>query len=152
MRINHYKTRLNEDGEAILVKESHNYSANYRLDNPNNVYDLCTTYLEMQAQTEEYVYCLYLTSKCRLIGLSEISHGTNNTSLAQPREIYRNALLCNASCVILVHNHPSGDSTPSREDLALWNKLRETGKMLGLEMLDSIIIGQNNYSSLRERG
>ena len=151
MRINHYKTKLNEDGEAVLVKESHNYSADYKLNNPENVYDLCTTYLQMQTETEEYVYCLYLANNCRLIGLSEISHGSNNCSIVQPREVFRNALLCNASNIVLVHNHPSGDPTPSKEDMNVWERLKEAGKMIGIGILDSVIIGKGSYCSLRQR-
>lgn len=151
MRINHYKTRQDENGIAILLREaSHNYGGEVKLNDPRRVYEFCRDYLEMDRETEEYVYCLCFSSSNRLIGLFEISHGTCNSSVCNNREIFQKALLCNAVNIIITHNHPSGDPTPSREDINVCSKVREAGEVIGVKLIDSIIVGNQNYISLKE--
>ena len=89
-------------------------------------------------------------SKCRLLGIFEISHGTVNMSVCSPREIFQKALLCNAVSIILAHNHPSGDTTPSNHDIDFTERVSEAGKMIGVDLADSIIVGDGTYYSMTE--
>lgn len=150
MRINHYRTKLDDNGVTIMLREGHNYGGQVQLNRPDLVFRFCTDYLEMQREAEEYVYCLCFSTSNRLIGMFEVSHGTNNTSLCGPREIFQKALLCNAAGIIIVHNHPSGDPTPSRSDLENAQRLKSAGELIGVKLVDSIVVGNNSYVSLSE--
>ena len=91
-----------------------------------------------------------LNTKARLIGETNISKGTVNSSLISPRELFIEALEKNAVSIILLHNHPSGDPTPSREDILITQRIKEAGSLIGIDLLDHIIIGNNCYSSFME--
>ena len=90
--------------------------------------------------------------KLLLISEMDVSTGTINSTLVSPRELFVEALQKNAVSIILLHNHPSGDPTPSKEDLLATRRIREAGALIGIELLDHIIIGDNCYFSLREKG
>ena len=94
---------------------------------------------------------LCLDSKCQVIGEKMISAGTVNSSVLSPREVFICALDNEAVSVVLLHNHPSGDPTPSREDFDVTARLKETGELLGIQLLDHIIIGDNTYLSFLEK-
>jgi len=102
----------------------------------------------MDCPNERFIV-LTLSTKNEVIGWSEITAGTLDASLIHPREVFRPAILQNASTVILVHNHPSGDTTPSKEDFAAMNRLTDAGKLLGIDVLDSIICGADSAISMR---
>ena len=101
---------------------------------------------------KELFLCLLLDAKNRLIKESRVSEGTLTNSLMHPREAFREAVRESAAAVIFVHNHPSGDPAPSREDIAVTERLKKTGDVLGISMLDHIIIGDGSYVSLKEKG
>lgn len=110
-------------------------------------------YMEQLRHLEqERLYVMFLDTKCKLIKDKLISSGTINQSLISPREIFIEALRCNCVNIILVHNHPSGDPTPSRDDLKSTSRVKEAGKIIGIRLLDHIIIGDNTYCSLNESG
>ncbi len=94
---------------------------------------------------------LHLDGKNRLCCLDIISVGSLNQSIVHPRETFKTALLSSAAAIILVHNHPTGDPTPSREDLEITRRLREAGDLLGVRVLDHVIIGET-YTSFADRG
>lgn len=96
---------------------------------------------------QEYFYCLYLDNKKKLIERKLLFMGTLNRSIVHPREIFKEAYLSSASGIICMHNHPSGDITPSREDIYLTKSLISIGKMQGIEIVDHLIIGNDNYYS-----
>lgn len=153
MRVVKYKTRLVEGRKAVLEKD---YSVNYpEMDNminsPSAVDELAKGFLRMHEETEEHMYMLCLNSKLKLNGVFEISHGNVNSSIVGAREVFQKALLGNAVSIILIHNHPSGDCTPSRQDIEVTKRLVEAGKIVGIDVLDHIIIGQS-YTSLKEKG
>lgn len=85
-------------------------------------------------------------TKQKVLGVFEISHGTVNTSLISPREVFIRALLCGADYIILVHNHPSGNSHPSMEDKKVTERIKECGELMNIKLLDHIIIGDDYYS------
>ena len=95
---------------------------------------------------------LALNTKSVLIDDFLISEGTVNASIASPREIFLEALRVKAVSIILIHNHPSGDDKPSREDILVTNKIREAGEIIGINLIDHIIIGDNSYFSFKEKG
>ena len=92
-----------------------------------------------------------MNTKNRIIGVFEISHGSVNSSIVSAREVFQKALLANAVSILLMHNHPSGDPSPSREDIEVTKRLVEAGKILNVQVLDHIIIG-DSYVSLKEKG
>lgn len=105
---------------------------------------------EMRHQKQESMKLLMLDTKSRLIGEKDISKGTVNAALITPRELFIEALERGAVYIILLHNHPSGDPTPSKNDLLLTQRVNEAGELIGIHLLDHIIIGNNCYYSLAE--
>jgi DNA repair protein RadC len=95
---------------------------------------------------------LMLDARNRLVGDVVLSQGGWSASVVRPREVFRQALLAGAPALILYHNHPSGDPTPSREDIQITRQLVEAGQLLGIKVLDHLIVGAEGYASLRERG
>jgi DNA repair protein RadC len=92
-----------------------------------------------------------LDTKNRLLSWETVSLGTLSTSVVHPREVFKGAILANAASIILCHNHPSGDPKPSAEDIAITKRLAEAGKILGIDVLDHIIFGEEGFVSLKER-
>jgi len=96
---------------------------------------------------------LCLTTKNEVAGYHEVGRGSLNACIVHPREVFKAAVLRNAASVLIAHNHPSGDPTPSPEDAALTDRLRDAGHLLGIDLLDHIVIGTNGrYFSFREAG
>ena len=95
---------------------------------------------------------LLLNTKNQVLAIETVSVGSLNSSIVHPREVFKNPLKRSAAALVLVHNHPSGDPAPSREDLDVTKRLVEAGKILGIEVLDHIIIGDQRYISLKEEG
>jgi DNA repair protein RadC len=93
-----------------------------------------------------------LDSSHRILGLEEVSVGVLNSAPIHPREVFKGLILANAAAFIGVHNHPSGEPTPSLEDIAVTRKLREAGQLLGISLLDHIVLGRESFTSLCEEG
>lgn len=106
---------------------------------------------DMRHRKQEYMKLLMLNSKSRFIGETDVSKGTINMSVVSPRELFIEALQKNAVYIILLHNHPSGDPSPSRDDILVTRRVKEAGELIGIELLDHIIIGDNCYVSLAMR-
>lgn len=107
---------------------------------------------DLRHLTREKVFLLMLDTKSRIIKDMEMTSGTVNASLLSPREILLTALKYEAVNIIILHNHPSGDPTPSREDIHSTKRLKEAGNLVGIKLMDHIIIGDNRYISLGEEG
>ncbi|MBM4307404.1 MAG: JAB domain-containing protein [Deltaproteobacteria bacterium] len=103
-------------------------------------------------KAKEHFKLILLNPRNRIIGISNISIGTLNASLVHPREVFKDAITHSAASVVLAHNHPSGDPDPSEDDLKITKKMVDSGKILGIEVLDHIVIGKNNFCSFKERG
>lgn len=119
-----------------------------KMTNPKDIFEY-TKYL-FQDKKQEYFYCLYFNSKQKLIEKKLLFMGTLNKSIVHPREVFKHAYLLSASSIICVHNHPSNDTTPSKEDILLTNALVEIGNLQNIPVLDHIIIGNYNYYSFSE--
>lgn len=126
------------------------------LDNPATVVSFLRESNRLKGVEEFQV--LLLNARKRLIRVAEISQGTLDTILVHPREVFRAAILGNAASIVLVHNHPSGDPTPSEADIKVTRDLIRAGQLLKIEVIDHVIIGRateqrpKDYSSLRELG
>lgn len=107
---------------------------------------------EMRFLTQEHFVALYLNTKNHVIHKKTIFIGSLNASIVHPREIYKEAFRHSAASIICLHNHPSGDPAPSREDIEVTKRLVESGKVIGIELLDHIIIGDQKFTSLKEKG
>lgn len=100
----------------------------------------------------EHFYAILLNMRNHIIASPLISIGTLSESLVHPRELFKEAVNYSAASIILVHNHPSGDPSPSREDIMMTRRILEGGRLLDIQILDHVIIGDNTYISLREQG
>lgn len=114
------------------------------------IYDYYKDILEDKKQ--EYFYCIYLDNDKRIIKDKLLYIGTLNFSLVHPREVFKEAYKLSAAALICVHNHPSGNVIPSKQDIELTMKLKEIGNLLGIEVCDHIIISKNKYYSFFENG
>lgn len=136
-----------------LVKEA---SKVYNLEDrkvrsPADAYDIIKEILDMQGLPNENFIMLSLNTKNEVMGFHTIFVGTLNASIVHPREIYQRALLNNASSIVVAHNHPSGTTTPSPEDISVTERLVNAGKLMGIDLIDHLIIGKG-FVSLRELG
>lgn len=125
-------------GEVVTVRSPHD-AAMYMME-------------EMRYLKKEHFICLFLNTKNHIIGKETMSIGTLNASLVHPREVFRSAIRSSSASIICMHNHPSGDPTPSSEDIQITKRLYEAGALLGIELLDHLIIGDGKFVSLKEQG
>ncbi|MCJ7839899.1 DNA repair protein RadC [Lederbergia sp. NSJ-179] len=107
---------------------------------------------DMRFLSQEHFVALYLNTKNQVIHRQTIFIGSLNASIVHPREVFKEAFRRAAASILCFHNHPSGDPAPSREDIEVTRRLAECGKMLGIEVLDHLIIGDKKYVSMKEKG
>lgn len=119
-----------------------------KIKSPKDVADMMMA--KMKDLTQEHFVALFLNSKNVVIKEEIIYKGTLNSSVIHPREVYNAAIRASSNAIIVVHNHPSGDVTPSKEDIATTIRLKECGHILGIDLLDHIIIGDQKFTSLVE--
>ena len=136
------------------VKEkSNNYEIDNKINHPHNARDIFNEVFDMQIQSEEILGLLVLNTKNKVIGCFEVSRGSLSSSIVHPREIMKRVLLMNGSSFIMGHNHPSGDPAPSQEDINITKRMHECGKLLGIDLLDHIVVGDGErYASIKEMG
>ena len=103
-----------------------------------------------QDKKQEYFYCIYLDNKKKVIETKLLFIGTLNQSIVHPREVFKEAYLLSASCLICIHNHPSGNVTPSKEDIELTKRIASIGLLMGIKLVDHLIIGIDEYFSFLE--
>lgn len=106
---------------------------------------------EMRYLTKEHFNIAILDTKNQILSIENISIGTLNASIVHPRDVFKAAIKRNANSIILIHNHPSGDTKPSNEDINITNRLADAGSLLGIRVLDHIIIGDNTFISFKEK-
>ncbi len=138
-----YETMTVKDSVSSYLKTGTRCSA------PREVYE---TFRFLMQETKEVFLTLHLDGKNRIIALDMVSIGSLNQSIVHPREVFKSACLSNAAAVILIHQHPTGDPTPSREDISITNRLKEAGELMGIKVLDHIIVGDGAYHSFVEQG
>lgn len=154
MRVVKYRTKLTSDKKVTLEKELcvNRPDLNKTIRSPENVATFARDFLHLHEQSEEYLYMICMNVKNVITSVFELSHGNVNSSVVGVREMYQKALLANAVNIIVMHNHPSGDPSPSREDVEVTKRMVEAGKIIGIDILDHLIIGDKSYTSLKEKG
>lgn len=106
----------------------------------------------LRHESQEHFVVAFLNVKNKVIAKRELFVGSLNASVVHPREIFREAVAHSSASIIVCHNHPSGDTTPSPEDVEVTKRLYEAGKLIGVELIDHVIIGSGRYTSLKEKG
>lgn len=119
-----------------------------KIKTPEDIYNLLKE--ELVGKKKEHFKLLSLSAGSRIINIEDISVGTLNASLVHPREIFYSAIKNSAASIILVHNHPSGEASPSEDDIETTKRIIEAGKIMGIEVLDHIIIGREGFFSLKK--
>ena len=125
------------------------YIATDRFTSAGQVYEL---FRNIVWESREMVLALHLDGKNRIICFDRLSIGSLNQSIIHPRELYKSALLSSAAAIILIHNHPTGDPSPSNEDIAITLRMKNAGDLIGIKLLDHIIIGDGDFVSFADRG
>lgn len=120
-----------------------------RVTTPEIVYDY---YKNIVNEYQEYFYCLYLDSNKKVLSEKLLFMGTVNESMVHPRDVFKEAYLVNATAIICVHNHPTGDVRPSKEDIVVTDRLNEIGYLMGIKLVDHVIVSKNKYYSFLENG
>ena len=135
---------------ALIEEHGDDYSETVPLDRPEAVARFFQEAICNQPQ--EVMAVLLLDTKNRSLGYAEVFRGTLNRAAVEPRAILQYALLRNAAGFIIAHNHPSGDASPSAEDLAFTRRLSEASDVVGVKLVDHVIVGRQSWVSLRQRG
>ena len=133
-----------------MIKESSFLYQTRTISSPKDAYEMIKEQLEGLDREQFIIACL--NTKNEPTNISVVSVGTLNKAIVHPREVFKTAILSNAASIMAFHNHPSGDTTPSQQDLQLTNRLYEAGELLGIKLLDHLIIGDGSFTSLKEKG
>lgn len=133
-----------------LVRETSFLYKQRRITSPLEAYEMMKGFLE-EEDREKLISC-FLDTKNQPLAINVVSIGSLSSSIVHPREIFKAAILCNSAGIILFHNHPSGDPTPSEDDIKATARILECGKLIGIDLLDHIIVGNGTYCSLKEKG
>lgn len=154
MRLTQYGLQLDEEKRTILVRETARNIAMSQdiLNQPCLISELMEKSYKVSSLAEEYAWILALNRKCRLLGIFDLSHGGGAATIMGVREIFIRLCLIGATQFVALHNHPSGDPTPSGEDLTVTKKLINAGELLEIPMVDHIVLGDSCYYSMKEHG
>lgn len=125
-------------GEPVIIRS------------PRDAADLLSE--QLRYLQKEHFVCLFLNTKNHIIAQETLSIGSLNASIVHPREVFRAAMKCSSASIICAHNHPSGDPTPSPEDISITARLVEAGQIVGIDVLDHLVIGDGAFVSLKEQG
>lgn len=131
-----------------IREDAPNYLSTTRFTSPQQIFEI---FQDLRLETKEHFITLHLDGKNRILCIDRVSVGSLNQSIVHPREVFKSAVYSSAAAIILVHNHPSLDPSPSREDIEITRRLKECGELLGIKLLDHIIVG-DTYVSFSERG
>lgn len=132
---------------VLVVQETVCEYSNENLNTTQKIVDLFTLGFGLDRKAEEFVYMIAFTAKMKPLGIFMIGKGTATSCLCSSREIFMRALAVGAVSIVVVHNHPSGDCSPSDSDMSLLKRLNEAGKIIGIELTDFIIVGQGVHFS-----
>ena len=133
-----------------MVKESSFLYQTRQILSPNDAYEMIKEQLEGLDREQFIIACL--NTKNEPTNISVVSVGTLNKAIVHPREVFKTAILSNAASIMAFHNHPSGDTIPSDQDIQLTHRLVEAGELLGIKLLDHLIIGDRSFTSLKQKG
>lgn len=129
------------------------YNVPDKVQSPQDAHDIIQTVLDLNSEASEKFGIIALDSKNKVNGIHILSIGSLNASIVHPREVFKQAMLNNSASIVCFHNHPSGDPAPSPEDIELTKRIAQVGEIIGIEVLDHIIIGDNGrFSSMKQLG
>ena len=138
---------------VVLIKEKvGRYELPRETRSPEEAYNAIKIITNVQEEAQEVFGILVLNTKNKIVAVHEVSRGALNSSIVHPREVFKPAVLHNAAAIICFHNHPSGDTEPSKDDIEVTKRLVEAGKIMGIEVFDHIIVGDDKYTSLKGMG
>ena len=154
MRVTSYDVELDEKIPILVKDRSVNYTdvGAGKLEQPELIVSVLNSVFRLDKKAEEYMYLICLDTKGHPIGFFAISKGTVKSSFCNPREVLIRALLSGATGIVLAHNHPSGDSTPSIDDMHVTKRLKEACQIIGIEFWDHIIVCEENFTSFAREG
>ncbi|MFJ7747463.1 RadC family protein [Peribacillus sp. NPDC097295] len=133
------------------IRETSDPFTTFQISSPHQAQELAASYIAHEDR--EVFLVMMLNTKNQVVGLHRAHTGSLNASIVHPRDVLKCAVLNNAASIIVSHQHPSGDPTPSREDIEVTKRLAEAGKILGIELLDHVIVSHlGNHVSLKEKG
>ena len=135
----------------VIKEKSGRYDVEKNISSPKIATKIFNDVLELDTRSEEVLALMTLDTKNKVTGLFIVSQGSINSSIVTPREIFKRAILQNSNGIIIAHNHPSGDTTPSKEDINITRRIKEAGKIIGIDLLDHIIIGDDRWISFKEK-
>ena len=133
-----------------MVKESSFLYQTCQILSPSDAYEMIKEQLEGLDREQFIIACL--NTKNEPTNITVVSVGSLNKAIVHPREVFKTAILSNAASIMAFHNHPSGETTPSQQDIQLTKRLYEAGELLGIKLLDHLIIGDGTFTSLKEKG
>ena len=133
-----------------MVKESSFLYQTRQILSPKDAYEMIKEQLEGLDREQFIIACL--NTKNEPTNITVVSVGSLNKAIVHPREVFKTAILSNAASIMAFHNHPSGETTPSQQDIQLTNRLYEAGELLSIKLLDHLIIGDGTFTSLKEKG
>lgn len=147
------KTIIKKYSVALVKESAHKYAdVSVRLDEPEKIIRYADLVLNFAAMTKENFVLIPVDTKLKPLGVFVITTGTINASLVSTRDVFQAALLCNAANIFVLHNHPSGDPTPSMQDKEVTKTLINAGKLMEIPLVDHVIVGENKYYSFRVDG
>ena len=137
--------------ETLTVKENvaGYFNPKARLTSPTQIWEL---FRWLGRETKEYMIVLLMDGKNRISAVDICSIGTLNQSLCHPREIFKSALMVSCASIVILHNHPSGCTLPSSEDIQITRRLKEASEIIGIKLLDHLVVSDTEYTSFVERG
>lgn len=147
-----YSLEYDLDRKCSLVKERDTiFSDEIVVNNVKTAYNIFNQVFFPATKTEEYMYLMCLDAQLKVKGLFVVSQGSINSALQNIRGIFTRALLCNATCIITAHNHPSGECIISKQDEQCYKKLKKSGELMEITIADNIIIGNDKFVSFNEK-
>lgn len=143
---------LNEYSLRLVKEKGGRYDFDHKkITNPETASRIIREVFEIEERAEEIFIMITLDIKNKVTGLFLVSQGTLNESSVHPREVFKRAILNNAASILIAHNHPSGDLTPSKPDIAITERLKEAGDILGIKLIDHLILGHSSHISFKEK-
>ena len=137
--------------EMKKVKSANVQLGETTITSPEIVFEFLRQFFNLEYKAQEVFGIICLNIKNKIIGVHLLSQGSLNSTIVHPREIFKSAMLNNASAIILFHNHPSGNPKPSEEDIEMTKRVCDAGHVVGIDVLDHVIVGDGEYASLKEQ-
>ena len=146
------KTIVRKYSVALVKESAHKYAdIPTSLNTPEKVVKYADSVLNFDRLPVENFVLVPVTSKLKPLGVFVVTVGTVDASIVSSRDVFQAALLCNASSIFILHNHPSGDPTPSKEDIEVTDRLKKAGELMNIPLLDHVIVGEKKYYSIKGR-